>query len=168
MPEEVNIWTFLQGVVGEIVGGVLAATIAFLLWKRLFPMPNLSGEWEFSTNTENSTYNPYSNLWPTYRAHILHDGTSLRGTGEKFSERAEGKDPYEFESDKRVHISIDGSIQRRGFRSFDVNVHQHEVGRIRETSWSHELKVTNNDTLEGRFRSTSADQRGRVKWRRLP
>lgn len=153
----------LINVIGTIIGGLLLATILFFVNEHIFPIHNLTGEWDVKTLTEKTLRNPYQNMKLYYKFHLLQKGQEIIGSGEKIKEELSDGKTQEYEREKRVLSEINGHYERNFFGKSKVYLNIVENGKLRESRTTYILTVKNKKKLSGIFISTIADSSGQTK-----
>jgi hypothetical protein len=103
----------------------------------------------------------------SYAVMLDMDGERLSGRGEKDYEKSSAFSGLQF-GDDRSQIVINGRIKPRWLRGARVRLFIGEVGKLRESTATHELLVEGKAAeMRGHFVSTVAKQRGQVIWRRM-
>ncbi len=156
---------------GQVVGA-LVTTVALSVGYMVFndyiaPAPELAGRWKFTVVYEETALSRFEGLKVTYQALLIQEGLELSGTGEKLSDRGDGFEPVDYDSDRRANIDVMGNITRSYFSPDALVIHYREAGRRRESSTLHQLEYFDAETMCGCFQSTIADTRGSVWWERV-
>lgn len=157
----------LINVLGTIIGGLLLATILFFFNEHVFPIHNMTGEWNVNTLTIETLYNPYKNMNLYYKFHLLQKGQEIIGSGEKIKEKlSEGK-TQEYEREKRVLSNVNGHYERNIFGKSKVYLNIIEDGQLRQTRTTYILIVNDKKSLSGTFTSTTSDSSGIANFKKL-
>lgn len=149
-------------IIGTVVGGLFLAGILFFINEHIFPLHNLTGEWDVTTLTEKTLYNPYQNMKLYYKFHLLQKGQEIIGSGEKIKETLSTGRTDVYKRDKRTLSVVNGYFERNIFGANKVYLKIIEYGRLRQTRTTFILKVKNKNTLIGTFISTAADSSGQT------
>ncbi len=149
-----------------VFGGVILTVIFFTFREWFFRIPNLSGEWNVITTTENTTYSPYQGMELKYIVVLCCMGNRIQGTSEKISENTSSNGEVIYPHKTRIRGKIDGHIEHRYLSKSKVVLHIVEDGDIRESTTYHELKVLSKTTMRGTFFSTAANSRGSTNWQK--
>ena len=157
----------LINIIETIFGGLILTFILFFLNEFVFNKKNLSGVWKVDLEIDESTFNPYKNLLIEYQFHLIQNGNSIKGTGEKIKETNKEKEVTEYERSKRVTIEIDGFYNRKYLRKSQINLNIKENGRQRESRAFYNLKVENNKKMIGSFDWTAADSTGKLTFEKI-
>ena len=157
----------LINVIGTVIGGLLLAVILFFFNEYVFPICNISGEWNVEELTEKTSYNPYRNMKLFYKFHLLQTGNSITGSGEKIKETLSDKKTFEYERKNRTTSVISGYYERNFLRADKVYINIVENGRQRQTRTSYILKVEKKKSMVGNFLSTIADSSGQINMTKL-
>lgn len=160
-----NFESFLSDMVATLVGGIILALIFFWSREKLFPMPNVTGQWYFEMLTVHTSYNPYNDMVLRYVAMLWREGHSIEGTVEKIYENSSTGE-RQFIGDDRTRGKIKGHIEKNYFGRDLVFLHMIEEGHGRESTNFYELIVDTKDSMTGKFNSMVAEQDGLVKWQR--
>ena len=157
-------WTdiFIQ-IIANLISGVLIALIFFLLSDYIFKVPNLTGYWNFTTKTVQSSLKTYEGMILNYTALIWMEGKIIYGTAEKINEYTKAKGFIEHTGEKRTKVKISGYVLKKYLSRDRIIIHLEESGEIRESSAIHLLKFENK-SLKGNFIATAADSEGTVEW----
>jgi len=148
-----------------ILGGLVLAIILFYVREKWFPLPDISGEWAFSTKTIETSYNPYKGMILTYKAILLCEGSSIAGTSEKICENSLAGEKFYTGMD-RIRGEISGSIEKKYFSKDRIRIHIIEHGEKRDSTCYHDLKIKKQHSMTGQFHSTAADSKGNANWNR--
>ncbi len=162
------ICTVLIGIASAVLGGMILAILFFLAKEKLFPLPAITGRWHFEMNTEETAYNPYTNISLQYAALLWREGPYIKGTTEKTYEHS-SSGPREYIGVYRTRGRVEGYIEKKYFPgSKDIAyLHITEDGHCRESTHYHELQIDNNgQRMRGKFSSTAADSEGSATWQR--
>lgn len=157
----------LINVLGTIIGGLLFAAILFFFNEHIFPIHNLTGEWNVKTLTEKTLFNPYQNMNLYYKFHLLQKGQEIIGSGEKIKEELSDGKTQEYEREKRVLSEVNGHYERNFFGESKVYLNIIENGQLRQSRTTYILTVKNKKSLAGSFTSTISDSSGRAKLTKL-
>lgn len=145
-----------------IASGSLLAGAAWFLAK----VPNISGTWTVRVVTQESAYNPYTNLVVTYIVMLAQHGSEVTGIAEKvFEKRADGSE-YEYVGIGRKRSEIDGGLRGNIFQRKNFQLIFREAGQLRDYTSIHEAHLEHSDLLAGTFTSTAANSRGTTTWSR--
>lgn len=153
----------LINILGTIIGGLLLATILFFLNEHVFPIRNLTGEWNVKSLTEKTLRNPYHNMKLFYKFHLLQKGQEIIGSGEKIKEELYDGTTQEYKRKKRVLSEINGYYERNFFGKSKVYLNIVENGQSRQSRTTYILTIKNKNLLSGTFTSTIADSSGNAK-----
>ena len=156
---------FFLSVLATVLGGLVLAFVLFYGREKWFPLPEISGEWTFTTVTKNTSYNPYHEMRLTYKAVIFCEGLSITGTAEKIHEKTLEQE-ISYTGENRVRGDISGSIEKRYFSKDRIRIHIIEYGEKRKSTGYHNLVVEEPNLMVGKFFSTAADSKGNVNWNR--
>ncbi len=162
-----KLWTLGEQVVGALVT-TMALSIGFMVFNDyLAPPPNLSGRWKATLTYLDTDLERFAGLKVTYQALLIQEGLSLRGTGEKMSDRGDGIEPRNYTGADRVNLEIGGDVTRNYFSRDRLSIHYREAGKVRASSTLHELVHFDRTVMCGCFISTIANSTGTVWWRRV-
>jgi hypothetical protein len=153
----------LVNVYGTIIGGIALTLILFFCNEILFPIRNLSGEWEISSLTTKTAYIPYNNMRIIFKFHIVQKGLEITGSGEKVKEILANGPSYEYERDKRIIVEIVGTYKRNIFSSNKLYLNLIENGLKRSVRTTYILKAYSSNRFCGTFSSTAADSKGEIQ-----
>lgn len=153
----------LINIIGTVIGGLLFTVILFFLNEHIFTTDNLTGEWNVTSVTEETSYNPYRNLQLFNTFHLLQKGHEIIGSGEKTKEITSSGTEQEYERGKRTLFKINGYYERKFLGQSKIYLNIIEDGLKRETRTTYILTVKNKNTLTGTFTSTAADSSGQIK-----
>lgn len=153
----------LVNVYGTIFGGIILAGILFFCNEILFPIPNLSGEWDVNSLTIETTYNSYKNMRLIFNFHIVQKGLEIIGSGEKIKEILSSGRVYDYERDKRIEVDIVGSYRRNIFSSNRLYLNITEKGLKRSVRTTYILNACSKRRFCGSFTSTAADSKGQIE-----
>jgi hypothetical protein len=153
---------FVLGI-GCSVASTIVVALLFFVWHSYCNRPyDVSGKWEFRTNTQESTHDEYIGMSVYFDVVLYQNDLGVNGTGEKIAEKvAEGK-RYDYERANRVRIEISGNVKNNLINNDQVIIHWVEHGRKRDTSSYFDINVIDEDTMQGSFLSTAADSSGMV------
>jgi hypothetical protein len=156
----------INNILGTILGGLLLTAILFFFNEYMFPKPNLVGEWNGAITIKKSSVASYINLEVTWKIQLLQKGVEVSGLGEKVKEINSQGDELKYDVTKRVHIEIDGYIERNYLKKSKVSFLIYEDGRVRPSSTTYILNIIDSSTLSGVFISTAANTSGEVVLKR--
>ena len=159
---------FLTNVIGTIIGGLILTFVLFYLNEYVFLKQNLTGEWETIISIEKTSFRKFINLKIEYKLQLLQKGYEIVGFGEKIKDIYPDGKEYEFEPQKRTRLEVNGYFERKYLGKSKIHIVIEERGRVRETSATYFLTISNNTELKGKFISTAANSRGSVKMVRNP
>ena len=157
--------SFLSDLIATTAGGVLITFLLFWAKERWFPVPRITGKWEFEMQTTGTTFRPYEGMLLRYAAMIWSEGNRIRGTAEKVYERsANGERTYVGKD--RARATVSGLIEKKYFSPDVVVLHLVEQGRDRESTHLFSLTIVSGESMTGKFDSLIADQTGESVWKR--
>ncbi|KKT86586.1 MAG: hypothetical protein UW86_C0028G0008 [Microgenomates group bacterium GW2011_GWA1_Microgenomates_45_10] len=149
-----------KGIWANFLGG-LAVVLFLFFYKELFRSnKNLSGEWGVINTVENSDYNPYVSLKVIWKMHILQNGDSVSGSGEKIKDIQLDGLENEFEPTKRESVEITGYIEKNYFHKSRVFINVIQFGQLRKSRATYILKYESDSRLVGTFVTTAGNSRG--------
>lgn len=151
---------FLKDIATNFLGGLFLVVFLFLLREILRSGANLSGEWEVENTVMDSSYNPYPGIRVVWRLHILQNGDSLSGSGEKIKEIRLDQTEFEYEPKDRDSVGLTGYIEKSYILKDRVFITSIQDGKLRKTRATYTLKRDNDNALIGTFITTAADSRG--------
>lgn len=159
--------SLLSDILATVIGGITLAIIFFATREKLFPLPNITGQWYLEQRTITSAYNPYKGMILRYVAILIREGNRIEGTGELiYEDSSTGKRNYYGKNRRRSTIT--GYIDKKYFGKDKVQLHVVEDGHGRVSSHFYELTVIKNKPMEGNFSSMVADSTGVAKCQREP
>jgi hypothetical protein len=140
--------TVLPGAFVGFVAGVIA------IWEYLqtpHTSHDISGEWDVTNVTRETTYSPFQGLAVGYRLFLHQNGTELSGNGEKVSEGGRAIPAHQ-----RTPLSITGG-EIRGDKIAATFTDQ---GTKRSTTGEFVWTLHGERRFSGSFTSTAASSRG--------
>ncbi|MDO8593640.1 MAG: hypothetical protein Q7R59_01950 [bacterium] len=165
-----NLWLVLQqnldskGILANFLGGLGVVILLFILNELFRPKKNLTGEWDVTNTVLDTAYNPYKGLKVVWKMHILQNGNTITGSGEKIKDiRLDNgvEKVYEFEPAKRDTVELQGYIEKNYLiRKSRVFINVIQVGQSRKSRATYILKLRNDSTLVGTFVATAANSKG--------
>ena len=160
-------WGFFLSILSTVTSGVLLAAFFFFFREKIFPLPDISGQWHLESITDKTTYNPYRNMRLKYTLYLTRNGVSLSGTSEKIYEKTESKKEKKYTGKGRVRGRIEGYLEKNYFSKDKIHLHIVEDGRERQSTITYVLKLVSKDEFEGGFSSTAADSSGTATLKRV-
>lgn len=160
---------FLPNFAATIFGGVILTSIFFYLKEHVFPYPDISGVWEATETTGDSSHFLYKGMKVVYKIVLLQEGNTFFGSGERDREYSVKNSAMTYSGPGRVRISIEGVIDKKYFGFSTIRLHWVEDGK-RETSTVHRLLISGSNydcNLWGSFYKTAANSSGTVFWKRI-
>ena len=166
-----NFGKALLTILTSIITGLLIAFVLFLIRERIFPVPDIAGQWCMEMHTTQTAKVGYQDMVVRYVAILWREGLIVKGTMEKVYDFAPntGDPPKTYSGDNRTRSTLEGFIQKLYTGSKDqVTIHIIEEGEKRVSTHFHDLAVAHShDLLSGTFVSTAADSEGIATWRRI-
>ena len=150
---------------GTVFGGILLGLVFFLLREFISPLPAISGCWTFETETQVTSYDPFTGMKLTFLVMMWQEGPIVSGSAEKVKEDKEGLTRTYIGGD-RTRVEIRGYITKRYIRKSTVVLHFKEAGEKRKSSSIQTLRISSRRMLEGQYASTVANSSGKVRWTR--
>ena len=152
-----------RGIWANFLGGLFLVLVVFIWNDLLRRNKNLSGEWEVANSLESSDLNSFLNLKVLWRMHILQNGTTISGSGEKIKEISSDGQELEYDPEKRDSVELQGYIEKSylPFRKNHVFINVIQVGRLRRSRATYTLKYKTDSELIGRFITTAGNSRGK-------
>ncbi len=156
---------FIANFLGTLLGGIVLALLFFWAREKLFPLPNITGQWYFEMRTTTTSYRPYENMILRYVAMLWREDSRIEGTVEKvYEDSSTGQRSYIGKN--RTRGRVQGYVQKNYFGRDRVFLHIVEEGHGRESTNFCDLYVQPDGEMAGEFSSMVADQSGDVTWRR--
>lgn len=151
----------LKSTIGSLFSAIVIVVL-FGLWNDyVYKKDQLTGYWNVTYETTDTTYSPYKGLKTNYVFVINQKGDILSGTGEKISESS--RNGYiEYDAEKRTHLNFEGALSYHVFSKNAVNMIHMENGIKRPSSRILNLVIESNDLMKGTFISTIAESKGKV------
>lgn len=147
-------------VASTVIGGVFLAFIFFLMKEKVWNYYNIVGKWHLEFITKSSSYNDYVNMVLVYDLFLWREGNQIFGTSEKSYEKSVNRDE-KLVGKKRTRGNVTGVYEKKYLSADILNLHIHEFGTLRESSYLIQLKVKKNN-ISGNFDSFIAEQKGLV------
>lgn len=163
----INFWPSFWA---TVAGAIVISALYFIFNDKCFSLPNLNGSWYIETTTVNTAYNPFQGMKLHYHVLIFQEGNRITGSGEKIYE-VSLNGTREYVGTHRVHITIQGFVNKFYLSPDRINIHYYEDGEKRRSSTFQQLdyeKFGKSETFHGSFSTTIADQSGTVTWSRKP
>jgi hypothetical protein len=161
---DTKMWNdFIVQFFSTIAGGIVLATIFFILSDKIFKISDLNGCWHFKFTTTKTAYNKYNSMVLTYVVLIWMEGKNIHGTGEKIKEKTVGDKEVDYVGKDRIQIKISGYLTKRYILKDKITIHIEEKGKERDSSSIQILKFKSNNLI-GKLIATSADSEGDVIW----
>ncbi len=155
----------LMSVVSTVLGGFALSFAFFIASDYIFEIPKLSGRWQFTGTTLETSLSRFEGLEVTYSVLLQQEGLKIFGTGEKIRDELDGV-VTEYDGDRRTHIDITGYLHRKYLSKDELTLHYVERGRRRDSSTIQELIRFDEKKMSGNFESTIANSSGTVEWKR--
>jgi hypothetical protein len=157
--------SFSSDVLATVIGGLVLALLFFLAKEHMFPIPNVTGRWYFTQQTEHTAYHPYAGMALQYVAMLWLEGNLVHGSVEKTHEKSSTGE-RSFVGHNRTRGILQGYVQKNYLKRDRLFIHVIEDGHGRESTNFYDLTAEPDGTLIGSFQSMVADQNGSVKWQR--
>ncbi|KFE57475.1 hypothetical protein IV01_03915 [Pseudomonas syringae] len=162
-----NFDTLGSDILATTIGGIILAIFFFATREKLFPLPNITGQWYLEQHTITTGYNPFKGMILRYVVILIREGNRIEGSGELiYEDSSTGKRSYQ-EKNRRRSI-VTGYIEKNYFSKDRIQLHVVEDGFGRVSSHFYELTVEKNEFLSGTFSSMVADSTGNARCQRTP
>ncbi|GAB6071026.1 hypothetical protein JCM30760_21230 [Thiomicrorhabdus hydrogeniphila] len=162
-----NFDTFWADIIATILGGIALTFLFFLSREKLFPIPEVTGQWYLEMRTENTDYNPYKDMVLRYVIMIWREGNALKGSAEKIYENSSTGE-RDFVGQNRTRAIIEGYVEKNYLGKDRVFLHAVEDGHGRESTNFYDLQMKSDLKMEGIFNSMVANQDGKVVCQKKP
>ena len=105
----------LLNILSTVLGGLLLAFLFFLAREKCFPLPDLSGKWNFRSSTSKTKYKPFENMELGFIAMLWCEGPRIKGTVEKVFENSSAGN-IKYVGENRTRSQVEGYIENGTFR----------------------------------------------------
>jgi hypothetical protein len=150
------------GVAATVVGGAILTFLLFFFNERVFPTPNLTGEWRIAETTTKTTHSAFMNVIGYSEIELLQKGCELIGSGDITSEKNPNGDTLTFKPEARVKIDVTGYFEHNFIAASKVYINIIRYGELTKSTTTYILILKDKDHLTGSFFSTIANERGTV------
>lgn len=157
--------SFIINITSTITGGVLLAIIFFISKEKIFKYHDVSGKWYIEIKTKETAYDNYKDMILVYELFLWREGNQLYGTTEKSYENSKVR-KQELTEKQRTRGKVNGVYEKNYLSSDMVNIHIHEFGARRESSYFLKMKVKKK-LMKGTFISFIAKQKGEAVCTRI-
>jgi len=157
--------TFLSDVIATVVGGIILALLFFLIKEKVFPAPNIVGQWHLEVRIFTTAYRPFQDMVLRFVAMLWCEGRVVHGTIEKIYENSSAGE-HSYVGAARTRGVVDGYLEKNYLKADRLLLHIVEQGAVRESTSFYELVINSNNDMSGQFTSTAAGQAGTAKWQR--
>jgi len=154
------------GVAATVVGGSILTVLLFFFNEKVFPTPNLTGEWRIAVKTTKTTYPSFMNVIGYSEVELLQKGSELIGSGDITSEKNPNGDTLTFKPETRVKVDLTGYFEHNFISDSKVYINLVEYGVLTKPTNTLILTVKDKDHLTGNFFSTISNGRGTVTFDR--
>ena len=148
-----------------VFGGLILVSLFFVAREKIFPFPNISGQWYIEMLTVKTAYRPYNKMKLRYVAMLWKGGNHIQGTVEKIYEDST-TGTRQFTGKDRTRGELQGYVQKNYLAKDRAYLHVVEEGHGRESTHFYEIIVQSDKKMVGTFTSMVADQCGEVIWQR--
>jgi len=158
--------SFFMELIANVVSGLIFAFILFLFKEYLFPMMQITGEWETTLVIAKTLFAPYQDVDFQYKVHLLQNGNRIRGSGERIKDLKRDGTETVYEPGQRIKIKIEGYYEKKYLRKSKVFFNVIELGNEREIRLTFFMEVKNSKFLKGTFTTTASDSSGTIEMRK--
>lgn len=149
-----------------IIAGLSLSILFFIFSDFIHTPPNISGQWYFVNETQDTTYEKFKGLKVYYKVMLVQQGNLISGHGEKIKDELDGE-VTEYSGANKIPIKITGYLKQNFISKDKLNLYYSEEGVNRISSTFHNLIRFNDTKMVGSFDSTIANSSGKTNYSRL-
>ena len=160
--------TFIVNALSSIVAGVVLASLFFILRERIDPLSYIAGEWHCERATETTTQAAYNYRKIRYKVVLLQREDTIQGTIETVLDHSYDRTVFLSGRD-RIRGEIEGYLDDNFwlFGKDRLFLHGTENNNGQKATHFYEMCIEPRGVMAGRFRSTMAEQSGKMECRRV-